>query len=203
MKKIGMLLLGTAILAGCDRKNEEPAAEVVAVTSRPAYAATTRPVETAPAAPAHDAAALQDGPPAPAGAVTLKQGKMTFKEIMQVAANSPAGQEETTVTGLKYVDLKAGTGETPIKGKRVYVKYTGWLKDGSEFDSSYKRGIPFDFIIGRGSVIAGWDEGVMSMKTGGRRLLTIPAHLGYGSAGTSIIPAGATLIFDVELIEVK
>jgi FKBP-type peptidyl-prolyl cis-trans isomerase len=76
-------------------------------------------------------------------------------------------------------------------------------KSGQEFDSSYNRKVPFDFVLGRGAVIPGWDEGVAGMKVGGRRLLTIPPHLGYGSAGTVGIPGGATLVFDVELVAVK
>jgi len=126
-----------------------------------------------------------------------------FAAATQAAQQPGASPEVTTISGLKYVDLKVGTGASPAKGKRVYVHYTGWLTDGHQFDSSRTRGRPFDFVIGRGNVIAGWDEGVLNMKVGGHRILTIPAHLGYGSAGTPGIPGGATLIFDVELMDVK
>ena len=110
----------------------------------------------------------------------------------------------TTTSGLKYVDEVIGTGPTPEKGKLVTVHYTGTLEDGKKFDSSRDRNTPFTFTIGVGQVIKGWDEGVMSMKVGGKRKLTIPPDLGYGQRGAPpAIPPGATLIFDVELLDVK
>jgi FKBP-type peptidyl-prolyl cis-trans isomerase len=110
----------------------------------------------------------------------------------------------TTPSGLKYVELKEGTGATPKTGQKVVVHYTGTLEDGTKFDSSRDRGQPFDFKIGVGQVIKGWDEGVGTMKVGGRRQLIIPAELGYGSRGAGgVIPPNATLLFDVELLEVK
>lgn len=110
----------------------------------------------------------------------------------------------TTASGLKYYDLKAGTGETPTAGQTVVVHYTGWLEDGTQFDSSVDRGEPFAFPIGQGSVIPGWDEGVATMKVGGKRQLVIPAALAYGEAGSgSVIPPNATLIFEVELLEIQ
>ena len=114
-----------------------------------------------------------------------------------------ANETVTTPTGLKYVDEKLGDGAAPQKGKRVSVHYTGTLTDGSKFDSSRDRGQPFKFVIGVGQVIAGWDEGVMSMKVGGRRKLIIPANLGYGARGAGgVIPPNAELHFDVELLGV-
>ncbi len=110
----------------------------------------------------------------------------------------------TTPSGLKYKDMTVGTGESPEEGQKVTVHYTGTLTDGSKFDSSRDRGQPFDFKIGVGQVIKGWDEGVSTMKVGGRRELVIPAELGYGSRGAGgVIPPNATLIFDVELLGVK
>lgn len=110
----------------------------------------------------------------------------------------------TTASGLKYVDDKVGGGASPQKGKRVTVHYTGTLADGKKFDSSRDRGQPFKFVIGVGQVIAGWDEGVMSMKVGGKRRLIIPANLGYGARGTAgVIPPNAELNFDVELLDVE
>lgn len=110
----------------------------------------------------------------------------------------------TTASGLQYEDLVVGDGPEPVKGRGVTVHYTGTLTDGSKFDSSRDRNQPFTFTIGVGQVIAGWDEGVASMKVGGRRTLTIPAALGYGARGAGgVIPPNATLIFDVELIAVK
>lgn len=114
-----------------------------------------------------------------------------------------ADNTTTTPSGLKYVDLEVGTGASPQKGQTVVVHYTGTLEDGTQFDSSRDRGQPFSFKIGIGQVIKGWDEGVGTMKVGGRRQLIIPAELGYGSRGAGgVIPPNATLIFDVELIRI-
>tara|TARA_B100000959_G_C14917553_1_gene598037 strand:- start:521 stop:1387 length:867 start_codon:yes stop_codon:yes gene_type:complete len=111
---------------------------------------------------------------------------------------------ELTETGLKYKDIVVGDGGSPKIGDKVIVHYTGTLEDGTKFDSSVDRGKPFEFSIGVGQVISGWDEGVMSMKVGGKRQLIIPSNLGYGERGAGkVIPPNATLIFDVELIEIK
>lgn len=108
-----------------------------------------------------------------------------------------------TASGLEYEDIEVGEGSEPQVGQTVVVHYTGWLTDGKKFDSSVDRGDPFRFSIGIGQVIKGWDEGVLSMKPGGKRRLTIPAELGYGVRGAGgVIPPNATLIFDVELLEV-
>ena len=111
----------------------------------------------------------------------------------------------TTASGLKYVDEKVGTGDSPQKGKAVKVHYTGTLaSNGQKFDSSVDRGQPFRFVIGVGQVIPGWDEGVMSMKVGGKRKLMIPAALGYGARGAGgVIPPNADLNFDVELLGIE
>jgi peptidylprolyl isomerase len=110
----------------------------------------------------------------------------------------------TTASGLQYRDVEVGTGESPKAGQQVTVHYTGTLTDGKKFDSSRDRNSPFTFIIGVGQVIRGWDEGVLSMKVGGRRILTIPADLGYGARGAGgVIPPNATLVFDVELLSVR
>lgn len=109
----------------------------------------------------------------------------------------------TTASGLQYEDITVGDGESPQSGQRVSVHYTGTLTDGKKFDSSRDRGNPFSFTIGRGAVIKGWDEGVMTMKVGGRRTLTIPGDLAYGPQGyPGVIPPNATLVFDVELLGV-
>ncbi len=113
-------------------------------------------------------------------------------------------QAVTTDSGLKYIDIVEGTGETPQKGQKVTVHYTGTLTDGKKFDSSKDRNQPFTFTIGVGQVIKGWDEGVASMKVGGQRTLIIPPELGYGARGAGgVIPPNATLLFDVELLGVK
>ena len=109
-----------------------------------------------------------------------------------------------TPSGLKYEDIKKGVGDEATTGKTVSVHYTGWLTNGTKFDSSKDRGKPFDFPLGGGRVIKGWDEGVQGMKVGGVRKLTIPPSLGYGSRGAGgVIPPDATLVFEVELLKVK
>lgn len=110
----------------------------------------------------------------------------------------------TTKSGLKYIDVKVGTGKEATKGDTVVVHYTGRLKDGKKFDSSVDRDKPFSFNLGVGQVIKGWDEGVAGMKEGGKRKLIIPPNLGYGDRGAgNVIPPNAELHFDVELIKVK
>lgn len=110
----------------------------------------------------------------------------------------------TTASGLTYVDMVVGTGASPVRGKQVKVHYTGTLENGTTFDSSVDRRQPFSFMIGVGQVIKGWDEGVMGMKVGGKRKLVIPANLGYGARGAGgVIPPHATLLFDVELLDVQ
>jgi len=110
----------------------------------------------------------------------------------------------TTSSGLRYEDIVAGTGASPQPGQEVTVHYTGTLEDGTKFDSSLDSGQPFKFKIGVGQVIRGWDEGVMTMKVGGKRKLVIPPLLGYGARGVpGAIPPNATLVFEVELLNVQ
>jgi peptidylprolyl isomerase len=124
------------------------------------------------------------------------------------AAAQAAGSTMTTASGLQITDTQVGTGATPRPGQICVMHYTGWLSvngaKGKKFDSSVDRGQPFEFPIGRHQVIAGWEEGVASMKVGGKRTLIIPPELGYGARGAGgVIPPNATLIFDVELLDVK
>src|SRR5438309_8228633 len=110
----------------------------------------------------------------------------------------------TTKSGLKYVELKEGTGDEAKAGQTVEVHYTGWLKDGTKFDSSKDRDEPFKFKLGAGKVIKGWDEGVVGIKVGGKRKLIIPPELGYGKRGAgNVIPPNAELTFEVELLKVR
>ncbi len=113
------------------------------------------------------------------------------------------GAEVTTASGLKYTDLVVGTGPSPRPGQTAVVHYTGTLVDGSKFDSSRDKGQPYEFALGRAEVIKGWDEGIATMKVGGRRRLVVPPALGYGAMPRTGIPANSTLVFDVELLNVK
>ena len=114
-----------------------------------------------------------------------------------------AGAEVTTPSGLKYTDLVVGSGPSPRVGQTAVVHYTGTLTDGTKFDSSRDKGQPYSFALGTGAVIKGWDEGVATMKVGGRRQLVVPPVLGYGPVPRALIPANSTLVFDVELLDVK
>ena len=116
---------------------------------------------------------------------------------------TPSASAVTTATGLIYEDLQVGDGATAQSGNTVTVNYTGWLADGTKFDSSIDQGKTFDFTLGTGGVIAGWDEGVAGMKVNGTRLLVIPPSLGYGSTGFGSIPGDATLTFEVQLVAIK
>jgi peptidylprolyl isomerase len=136
----------------------------------------------------------KEASPTPAAPGTQAQGGLP----------SVSGTPTVTATGLQFIDIKVGTGASPQTGQTVEVHYTGWLADGTKFDSSLDQGQPFSFVIGTGRVIKGWDEGVASMKVGGQRRLIIPPELGYGASGyPPIIPANAQLIFDVELLSIK
>ena len=133
---------------------------------------------------------------------TSNQPAVVSKSKKEKAMSEP--KPVTTASGLKYIDIKEGTGPMPQTSQRVTVHYTGTLKDGSKFDSSVDRNQPFSFVIGVGQVIKGWDEGVATMKVGGKRKLIIPSALGYGERGAgNVIPPNAELHFDVELLGVQ
>ena len=150
-------------------------------------------------------ACTQAAAPQPAPTAAAKPAAVVQNQASPAAAAQPnAGKEVTLPDGLKYTDDAVGTGAEAVAGKNVVVHYTGWLTDGTKFDSSRDRNQPFTFPLGRGQVIKGWDEGVAGMKVGGKRTLTIPPELGYGARGAGgVIPPNATLKFEVELLDVK
>ena len=131
----------------------------------------------------------------------------TKKSATRPAAAGPThvmGAPTTTASGLQYWNIRQGTGALAIPGKKVKVDYTGWLTNGKKFDTSVGTGHPFEFTLGNGDVIKGWDEGVAGMKVGGKRQLKIPPDLAYGDRGyPPVIPANSTLIFDVRLVGVE
>jgi FKBP-type peptidyl-prolyl cis-trans isomerase len=125
--------------------------------------------------------------------------------LLTLAACGGGGDSSTTPTGggtLVVEDLVVGTGATAVSGDTLTVHYVGTLTNGTKFDSSYDRGTPYVFLVGAGRVIAGWDQGVPGMKVGGKRRLTIPPDLAYGSRGQGVIPPNATLLFDIDLVSI-
>jgi FKBP-type peptidyl-prolyl cis-trans isomerase len=179
-------LSAALLLSGCKAK-EQPKAETAA-----------KPVATAEAPSA----------PAPAEAPKAAASSLGQEDPNVEAARKLGTPSENPVvaaaSGLKYIDVKAGEGTEAVAGKNVSVHYTGWLVNGTKFDSSVDRGTPFQFPVGAGRVIRGWDEGVAGMKVGGVRKLIIPSDLGYGARGAgNVIPPNATLIFEVQLLGVQ
>ena len=172
--RLTLAALALGALAGCHQKT----------TTTDGTASTTA-ATSAPAAPAASAKTDTMG------------GGMS-------GSQAGAATEVTTPSGLKYTDLVLGDGAVAEPGKRVSVHYTVWLTDNTKVDSSLDRGKPFDFVLGQGQVIRGWDEGVKGMRVHGKRRLTIPPDLGYGAQGAGgVIPPNATLVFEVELLDVK
>lgn len=138
----------------------------------------------------------------PVQSALAENKKVNSKGTIKMAQANPNAVK--TPSGLSYVDEVVGSGPSPQTGQTVSVHYTGWLTNGQKFDSSLDRGQPFEFVLGQGQVIRGWDEGVASMKVGGKRKLTIPPDLGYGARGAGgAIPPNATLVFEVQLLNIK
>jgi len=159
-------------------------------------------------APGISRLAWADPPPDKAARKAAKEAAKAEKKARKAAEKADkdnTSAAHSTPSGLQYVDLAEGSGPEPRVGQVVNVHYTGWLKSGKKFDSSLDRGRPFQFVLGRGQVIRGWDEGVATMKVGGKRKLIVPPELGYGSqdVGGGLIPANSTLIFEVELLSVQ
>lgn len=198
-KEIALIGLGAlALLAGCAPKAEE------ATTS----STTTPPGSSNATPPASSGGSLNAEVPSSAGTTTPGTTATTTEtptNAKPAGGMSDSGKEVTTASGLKYVDIKVGTGASPTVGQMVSVHYTGTLTNGEKFDSSHDKpgDAPYPFPIGMGKVVAGWDEGIMTMKVGGKRKLIVPASLGYGETGRGPIPGGATMLFDVELISIK
>jgi hypothetical protein len=189
-----LLFVPTLALAGCGSHDDSPA-------STPAPAAST---QTA-AAPAP--APVLAGTPAPASASTPAPTEdQTPAPRPSISGDAPevVGQTVKTPSGLEYIVLRLGTGPVAKPGELVTVNYTGWLTDGTKFDSSIDRGQPFQFGLGQGQVIPGWDQGVAGMKVGEKRKLIIPPDLGYGPNGAgNVIPPNSELIFEVDLLNVQ
>lgn len=178
MKLIGVsVVMSCLVLAGCDHSEHE---------QQQAAATTGKDAESVEGATQSAGSTGTE----PAAVVAGVESEQEVKEV-------------ETSSGLKYEDLKVGDGETPKQGQMISVHYTGWLLDGTKFDSSVDRGEPLEFTIGVGQVIPGWDEGVGSMRVGGKRKLTIPHQLAYGERGVGPIPPRSTLVFEVELLAIK
>ncbi|MCP4361747.1 MAG: FKBP-type peptidyl-prolyl cis-trans isomerase [Chloroflexi bacterium] len=146
--------------------------------------------------------AVACGPAANSGSSESSSDSGDVDDSVTAVESEHSGGSTVTASGLEYIEIEAGTGPFPQAGNLVSVHYTGTLEDGTKFDSSLDRGEPFQFALGQGAVIQGWDEGIALMKEGGKAQLIIPAHLAYGEQEVGGIPANSTLVFDVELVQV-
>lgn len=167
------------------------------------YEATASPLSESMVEPSPEAPSSMVSPPAAMAQIASTAETDTDTTDTEDSAPAPDAERITTDSGLQYIEVVEGTGAKPQPGQRVTVHYTGTLEDGTQFDSSRDRNRPFSFTIGVGQVIKGWDEGISTMRVGGRRQLIVPPELGYGARGAGgVIPPNATLIFDVELLRI-
>jgi peptidylprolyl isomerase len=190
-------LVALAALAGCSGSKTETTQQMGQKEEMGKADETGHPPH-----PGHEDHAAPAGEAAQTGMAGEQPGAMATGEAKPMTESG--GEIVTTASGLRYQDLTVGTGASPDAGRIAVVHYTGWLTNGTKFDSSVDRGTPFEFPVGQGRVIKGWDEGVATMKVGGKRKLMIPPTLAYGPQGAGgVIPPNAELIFDVELLGVK
>ncbi len=184
---VARLILGFVVVAGCKTEPASLESQPRVAERPPAPAAARRPGAARIPAPAPAAPTL---PPA-------------MSDLNPPGVPHLAGEVRDGERGLQYIDEVIGTGPAPVKGKPVKVHYTGWLTDGTKFDSSRDRDVPIEVPFDAGAVIRGWDLGLASMRVGGKRRLLLPADIAYGSSGIGdVIPPDAVLVFDVELLEV-
>jgi len=173
MATCSLIVVLAAAVVGCNQSSTTESSATSTSTSATATPSTTTPSTT------------ESAPPATA------------------TTENADGKEITMPNGIKYVDLKVGDGTLAESGMTIAAHYTGWLTNGTKFDSSLDRGQPYSFKLGTGQVIRGWDEGIKGMRVGGKRKLTIPPNLGYGESGMGPIPPNSTLVFEVELVDAK
>ena len=197
------VIVASLLAAGCQRQGGSNAKPVkVRPRSSPARAEAEKPAAKPDAATSKPAAS--SAPATHKEAPKVSQPSAESRAVQAARKLGTPSQKPivTTKSGLQYVDIEIGEGTAAKAGSTVEVHYTGWLVDGTKFDSSLDRGAPFQFPVGARQVISGWDEGVAGMKPGGLRKLIVPPNLGYGPSGTGPIPPNATLIFEVELLRV-
>ncbi len=186
--KAALALIAVTLIAGASACGPNAEADAFAKARQNATAITAQNAAAAALALTPGEVVAPPEPPPPAA----DEAALTLQEV--------EGAVQETTSGLKYVDVEPGTGAIPRSGQTVAVHYSGWLTNGLRFDSSYERNQPLRFELGAGRVIKGWDEGVGSMRVGGKRRLIIPPELGYGAIGNGPIPPNATIIFDVQLV---
>ena len=203
------VIAAALLAAGCQKQGSSATQRVeVSKPSPPASVKVEKPpaVKSAsqPAAPAAKAVKSAPTPVPKKEAAKVSQPAQESRAVQAARKlGTPTSKPViTTKSGLQYIDVEVGDGAAAKAGDPVEVHYTGWLVDGAKFDSSLDRGTPFQFAIGAKQVISGWEEGVAGMKPGGLRKLIIPPNLGYGPGGTGPIPPNATLIFEVELLQI-